>query len=72
MYLSFQYTSFRYTSVLDQSCTVNILLIIGMDDLLLGIIYYPFLCRGRDRYVNDEFDLDLTYITERIIGMSII
>ncbi len=25
-------------------------------------------CRGRDRYVNEEFDLDLTYITERIIG----
>ena len=26
------------------------------------------MCRGRDRYVNEEFDLDLTYITERIIG----
>ena len=24
--------------------------------------------RGRGRYVNEEFDLDLTYITERIIG----
>ena len=28
------------------------------------------LCRGRDRYINEEFDLDLTYITERIIGKS--
>lgn len=26
--------------------------------------------RGRDRFVNEEFDLDLTYITERIIAMS--
>ncbi len=35
-----------------------------------GLTLYLVLttCRGRDRYVNDEFDLDLTYITERIIG----
>ena len=26
--------------------------------------------RGRDRFVDEEFDLDLTYITERIIAMS--
>ncbi len=31
-------------------------------------IFFSPTCRGRDRYVNDEFDLDLTYITERIIG----
>ena len=24
--------------------------------------------RGRGRYVDEDFDLDLTYITERIIG----
>ena len=30
-------------------------------------LYY----RGRDRYVNEEFDLDLTYITERIIGVCV-
>ena len=30
-----------------------------------------FVCgvfRGRGRYVDEDFDLDLTYITERIIG----
>ena len=26
--------------------------------------------RGRGRYVDDDFDLDLTYITEKIIGKS--
>ena len=26
------------------------------------------LCRGRQRYVDDEFDLDLSYITDRVIG----
>ena len=30
----------------------------------------PLSPRGRDRFVNEEFDLDLTYITERIIAMS--
>jgi protein-tyrosine phosphatase len=28
------------------------------------------IAKGRERYVNEEFDLDLTYITERIIAMS--
>ena len=32
------------------------------------ILIWSHLCRGRGRYVNEEFDLDLTYITERIIG----
>ena len=31
---------------------------------------YTSILRGRDRFVNEEFDLDLTYITERIIAMS--
>ena len=25
-------------------------------------------CRGRARHVEDAFDLDLTYVTDRIIG----
>ena len=25
-------------------------------------------CRGRERFVDEEFDLDLTYITDKIIG----
>lgn len=29
------------------------------------------LCRGRGRYVDDDVDLDLTYITEKIIGMRV-
>ena len=33
-------------------------------------LLYSVYSRGRDRYVNEEFDLDLTYITERIIAMS--
>ena len=28
--------------------------------------------RGRGRYVDEDFDLDLTYITERIIGECIV
>lgn len=32
------------------------------------VCVYVCAFRGRDRYVNEEFDLDLTYITERIIG----
>ena len=33
------------------------------------IIVFPVdVFRGRGRYVDEDFDLDLTYITERIIG----
>lgn len=38
------------------------------DDLHVSVYYVMF--RGRDRFVDEEFDLDLTYITERIIAMS--
>ena len=31
-------------------------------------ILHRVVFRGRGRYVDEDFDLDLTYITERIIG----
>ena len=36
--------------------------------LLLLLSMLCFVSRGRQRYVDEEFDLDLSYITDRVIG----
>ena len=35
-------------------------------DCIMSFVCAVF--RGRGRYIDEDFDLDLTYITERIIG----
>ena len=37
----------------------------------INVLSLSLLRRGRDRYVSEEYDLDLTYITDRIIAMSL-